>query len=499
MKKVIRLLLMTMLFLPLNCFAATGLIDIYASNKSLTIGNTFTVTVYCKSSSVIGTCEYTLSYDSSKIKFVSAKDTVNCNGTYCAYYAGNKSSSKQFTFKAIANGSATISAKAYGMIDFDENSMKASVSPVTVTVSKPVAAKPVTYSTNNNLASLEVEGYKLNEKFNKDTTSYTVSVPSSVEEIKINAKKEDSKATINGTGKFNVSEGENSFSVVVTSEKGTKKTYTLKVTVEDKNPIVVKLNNEDYSVIKRKSSLVKPDNYEEVTVKINDIDIPAFKNDVTGYTLVGLKNKEGKVNLYIYNSEKNNYTLFNELNFNTFKLNIIENTNVPVDELTFEEITINDVKINAYKLTTNYYLIYGKNNETGKDDWYLYEKTQNTIQLFNNDYIKLQEEKLAKANELILIFSASTLLMAFLLLVVALTKSKGKKTKKHKTKIDNDFLESNLKEEQKKNKKGKQNKDNIQKEIKKEEETNNIIILNDKSSKEVNKSKDLSHESFKNM
>jgi len=493
MKKIIRLLLMTILFMPLNCFAATGLIDIYSSNKSLTIGNTFTVTVYCKSSSVIGTCEYTLSYDSSKVKFVSAKDTVNCNGTFCAYYAGDKSSSKQFTFKAIANGSATISAKAYGIIDLDENSMKTSVSPVTVTVSKPVAAKPVTYSTNNNLSKLEVEGYKLNEKFIKDTTSYTVSVPSSVEEIKINATKEDSKATVNGTGTFNVSEGDNSFDVVVTSEKGTKKTYTIKVIVEDKNPIVVKIDNEDYSVIKRKSSLTKPDNYEEITVKINDTDIPAFKSDVTGYTLVGLKNNEGVTRLYVYDNEKNSYTLFNELSFNTFKLNVIDNDDVPVKDLKKEEITINEVSINAYKLTTNFYLIYGKNGETGKDNWYLYEKIENTIQLFNKDYVKLQEEKLEKANELILVFSASTFVMAFLFLVVAL--SKGKKSKHKKNKIDKNFLNDEPVIE-----KEKKNIEEVKEQVK-EEKSEEIINLDDKKDKKNNtsKAKKASHDEFKDL
>ena len=493
MKKIIRLLLMTILFMPLNCFAATGLIDIYSSNKSLTIGNTFTVTVYCKSSSVIGTCEYTLSYDSSKVKFVSAKDTVNCNGTFCAYYAGDKSSSKQFTFKAIANGSATISAKAYGIIDLDENSMKTSVSPVTVTVSKPVAAKPVTYSTNNNLSKLEVEGYKLNEKFIKDTTSYTVSVPSSVEEIKINATKEDSKATVNGTGTFNVSEGDNSFDVVVTSEKGTKKTYTIKVIVEDKNPIVVKIDNEDYSVIKRKSSLTKPDNYEEITVKINDTDIPAFKSDVTGYTLVGLKNNEGVTRLYVYDNEKNSYTLFNELSFNTFKLNVIDNDDVPVKDLKKEEITINEVSINAYKLTTNFYLIYGKNGETGKDNWYLYEKIENTIQLFNKDYVKLQEEKLEKANELILVFSASTFVMAFLFLVVAL--SKGKKSKHKKNKIDKNFLNDEPVIE-----KEKKNIEEVKEQVK-EEKSEEIINLDDKKDKKNNtsKAKKAAHDEFKDL
>lgn len=489
MKKIIRFLFLTILFMPLNCFAATGLIDIYTSNKTPTIGNTFTVTVYCKSSSVIGTCEYTLSYDSSKVKFVSASDSVNCNGTYCAYYAGNKSSSKKFTFKAIANGSATISAKAYGMIDFDEKNMTTSVSPVTVNVSKPVASTPVTYSTNNNLSSLEVEGYTLNEKFNKDTTSYTVSVPSEVEKIKINAKKEDSRASVNGTGTFNVSEGDNSFNVVVTSEKGTKKTYTVKVVVEDKNPIIVKINNEDYQVIKRKSSLQAPDNYTETTVMINNTEIPAFTSDITNYTLVGLKNSDGITNLYIYNSEKDIYTIFNELSFASFKINVIDNDNLPIKELKKEAITINELNIDSYKLSDNYYLIYGKNSTTGKDNWYLYETTENTIQLFNENFIEEQKLKLDKANELILIFSGSTLLMALLLLVVAI--SKGKKTKKqNNNKIDKNFLNDDevVKKETE-----------MKTEVKELQEEQIIILDDKKGNNDISKAKKVNHDDFKDI
>lgn len=489
MKKIMKFLILTVLFMPLNCLAATGLIDIYTSNKTPTIGNTFTVTVYCKSSNVIGTCEYTLSYDSSKVKFVSASDSVNCNGTYCAYYAGNKSSSKKFTFKAIANGSATISAKAYGMIDFDEKNMTTSVSPVTVNVSKPVASKPVTYSTNNNLSSLEVEGYTLNEKFNKDTTSYTLSVPSQVEEIKIKATKEDSKAKVNGTGNFNVSEGDNSFNVVVTSEKGTKKTYTIKVTVEDKNPIIVKVNNENYSVIKRKSSLKAPDNYIETTVMINDTEIPAFTSEITNYTLVGLKNKDGITNLYVYDDEKNMFTIFNELSFDSFKINVIDNDKLPIKDLEKETISINEISVDSYKLNNNYYLIYGKNLSTGKDNWYLYEKTENTIQLFNSELITEHELKLDKANELILVFSTSTLLMALLLLVVAFSKNKRRK-KESKNKIDKNFL--NYDEPVKKDNKNKKEKQDT----KKDEE---IIILDSGKDKSISKAKQAEHEDFKEI
>ncbi len=504
MKKLIKYLLLTLFFVPLNCLAATGVIDIYSSNKNLTVGDTFTVTVYCKSSSTIGTCEYTLSYDSSKVKFVSASDTTNCNGTYCVYYAGNKSSSKKFTFKAIANGTTTISAKAYGMINFDEKEMKTTVSPVTVNISKVTPIKPIVYSTNNNLSSLSVSGYKLDKTFDKNTTSYTVSVPSEVEKITINATKEDSKAKLTGTGSFNVSEGDNTFKIVVTSEKGTTKTYTVNVKVEDKNPIIINIDNEEYTVVKRKSSLEKPENYEDITININDIEIPAFKSDITNYTLVGLKNKEGITKLYIYDSNLNTYTLFNELSFNNVKISLIENNDVIIPSLIKEEININDVSVNAYKLNENYYLIYGKNATTGNDNWYLYETLENTIQIFNQKYFEEQNIKLDNANKLILIFSGSTFVLAIFLIISLLTRGKkGKKNNKCKNKIDKDFLNDdeitkNIKEKNKdKNKKINEEKNyKNKKEIKKED----IIILDDKEKdKNISKAKKSSHDEFKDL
>ena len=53
-----------------------------------------------------------------------------------------------------------------------------------------------------------------------------------------------------------------------------------------------------------------------------------------------------------------------------------------------EEIKINDINVNAYKLNTNYYLIYGKNTNTGDEKWYTYEAVENTIQPFNENMLR---------------------------------------------------------------------------------------------------------------
>ena len=330
MKKKIIYLFLGLFIMPiLNVKAASGYYDIYTSNKKPSPGSTFTVTVKCvsKTSEKIGLCEYTLDYDSSKIKLISEHDTASCHDGYCAYNAFSTLSAKTFTFKAIATGYSRISVKSYSILSIDtEKPITTTVDPTSVTIKNPEPTKPVTYSTNNNLKSLTITGYNLEQTFNKDTLTYTVKVPSSVEEITINATKEDSTANIVGTGKFKVSEGENKFDIIVTSQKGTKKTYTIKVTVLDENPIEVKINDNTYTIIKRKSSLKIPESglFTNKEITINDTKIPALYNETTNYTLIGLKDNDGNTNLYIYNEEDNTYTLYQEIIFNKVKVNIID-------------------------------------------------------------------------------------------------------------------------------------------------------------------------------
>ncbi len=86
-------------------------------------------------------------------------------------------------------------------------------------------------SSNNNLSYLSIEGVSLSPTFNASTINYTASTEKS--NIRIKAIAEDSKAKINGTGTFDSTYGKNTFSIDVTSETGSKKTYTIVVTRVD--------------------------------------------------------------------------------------------------------------------------------------------------------------------------------------------------------------------------------------------------------------------------
>lgn len=86
-------------------------------------------------------------------------------------------------------------------------------------------------STNNNLGSLSLSNGTLSPSFSADTTNYTSTIDA--DNVTINATKGESSQSISGTGYKSLNYGTNTFSVVVTSESGSSKTYTITITRPD--------------------------------------------------------------------------------------------------------------------------------------------------------------------------------------------------------------------------------------------------------------------------
>ena len=105
-----------------------------------------------------------------------------------------------------------------------------------------------------------------------------------------------------------------------------------------------------------------------------------------GYTLVGLKDEDGKISLYRYHDE--NYTLYTELNSKSYIL-------VPVDfskELDYIKTTadINGVKRDVYKYSedSDFVIINAINLEDGKENLYLYDPSSGAAILFDESFIQ---------------------------------------------------------------------------------------------------------------
>ena len=319
-------------------------------------------------------------------------------------------------FTALNPGQSVVTLYCYNPSDQDSNDLGDVSRSLTINViARPTYDEPIdvnrTYSDNNYLSGLAIDGYDLIPKFDKDTLEYNLEVDYTVAKINVSATAEDNTANINGVGEYDLEEGKNTINVTVTAENGNQRVYVINVLVKELNPIEVKVDKKKYTLVKKDTSLPELENYIKTTIKIGDNEIPALKGSVTKYTLVGLKDEKGDMALYIYDAKKNTYTLYDEVKFANISLYYMEK-----DKTNYKKtsIKINGKNVTAYKKKgLDYYLIYGMNLKTGKINWYTYDSEEGTIQKYlEGDQVKVIENN----NYLFLVYvlsGISILLMFF--------------------------------------------------------------------------------------
>ena len=164
------------------------------------------------------------------------------------------------------------------------------------------------------LDDIKVDGISV-KNFNKDTFEYTLdSVEFNKKDINIETSKTNSYATVKGDGNVTLKTGNNEILITVTAQNGTEKVYKLNITVEDQKPIKVTIDKANYTIVKKNhDETIKPENFEETTIKIDDQDVIAYVNKKSNLTLVVLKNNQGKTGLYVYDAKKKSYTPYKVL------------------------------------------------------------------------------------------------------------------------------------------------------------------------------------------
>lgn len=434
--------------------AASGSITVSSSSSKVVVGNTFTVTIKVSSGSSLGAWEFTPSYNTKLFKLTSGETPV----VGFVEKDGVKSKTYTYKFKAIAKGSGSITVKSAGALTWSKEKINLSVGSKSITVITQ-ADLEASYSKNNNLKSLSVSGYNISPSFKPSVTEYKVDVNSNTEQVTINASKEDSKASVSGTGTHAVSEGENKFNITVTAENGSTKTYTVIVNVIDPNPIKTTIDNKEYTVVKRESTLEEPTGFEKTQIDINEQKIPAFFNEVTGFTLVGLKDAEGNIELFVFDEETKEYKKYDEATIDSFKIYPLQidkqfdetykKTNIKINDIDFEAMVQNN---------SNYYIIYAKNLLTGKNHYYKYDKSINSLITFDNDQnLEPLKQELEKYKTYIVFLGAENIFVTLVLIIVLITilvkKSKKKKLykelkeKQRKEELDEIFEEESTDEE----------------------------------------------------
>ena len=441
MKKIAKLLLIicisiTTIFSNIDHInAASASISVSSSTSKVVVGNTFTVTIKISSGSSLGAWEFTPSYNTKVFKLVSGETPV----VGFVEKDGVKSKSYTYKFKAIAKGSGAITVKSAGALTWGKEKLSLSIGSKSVTVITQ-ADLEASYSKNNNLKSLSVQGYNISPAFKSNITDYKVDVNSNTEQVTIVASKEDSRSSISGVGTYDVSEGENKFNITVTAENGSTKTYKLIVNVIDPNPINVTIDEKEYTVVKRESSLETPQGFEKTKVTINEQEIPGFFNEINNFTLVGLKDKEGTIEYYLYNKETNTYEKYAEAALDSFKIYPLKIDKQFNETYKKTNIKINDVDFEAMNQTnTNYYIIYAKNLLTGKNNYFKYDKALNSLITYDNDeLLKPLQKEVEKYKKFIVFLGAETIFVTIVLIIVliSLLIKKAKKKKLYKEQLE---------------------------------------------------------------
>lgn len=315
---------------------------------------------------------------------------------------------------AVLNGSyvsvggsrtITVSNKQSSSNSSSSSSNNSSSSSNTTTTQEPEVKK----SSEKNLSSLSVSEGTLSPKFSSGTTTYKVDLTSETESLTISAKAKDSKAKVSGTGKKELKIGENNFTVTVTAEDGSKKTYTISVYVTEKPTQFVKSGDQNLGILNDLSKTDVPKGFEKSTIKIDNKDVAALKNKDMGLTLLYLQNEDESTGFYIYDVDNNKvlskYQTVTVSGKTYVLMNAPDNLEA-IQDLKTATIKIGDVELSGWKFEdealSHYTLVYLM-NEAGETQLYTYEDTEGTLQ----KYTPVEEEN---DNTLTYVFIGTTAL-----------------------------------------------------------------------------------------
>ncbi len=415
--KLLIFLLVGFFILPNVAFAASGTIKV-TGTSTVVLGNTATVTVTISSSTAIGSWQMELNYDKSYLQLTSASSEAG--GTIMANSSatGVKSKSYTFKFKTLKKGSAKVSVnsyEAYAFSDLSEISLTPSSKTLKILTKEELED---TYSSNAALKKLEVTGYNLTPEFDKKTLNYTLDVENDVEKVTISASKDDANASVSGTGEVTLQEGNNTFEVTVTAQKGNQQTYTIDIYRKELNPITITIKDEDYTIERKSENFPPLSSFSESTITYNGEEIPALYNEITGMTLIVVKNSAGHIKTFIYeNSEIGNEYI--ELKSNQLTINPMPLPKKVMDNYLEREVMINENTVSAYSLNKddNFVIIYAQDVDTGDIGYYQYDIKNNVISHYDKDIIDYYEGKIQQFKYVIMGFMAFTIFLVFLLIV----------------------------------------------------------------------------------
>lgn len=431
--KRIKLLLFTILSLFIfsgTVLAASGNITVTGSTSAIK-GNSVTFTVTMSSNVNIGSWQVDLDYDASFLKLTSS--TAEAGGTYMVNSCnGTKSKSYTFTFKTLKTGTTKVGVSSYSIFAFDDMSMmtmKTSSKSIRIMTQEELEA---TYSSDATLKTLSIDGVELTPAFDKNVLEYSVEVENAITSVHVNAEKNDKNASVAGVGDYPLEEGANSIPITVTAQKGNQTVYTIVVNRKELEPIEINFNNKTYRLVRKPAELIQNNIYIASTTIYNEIEIPSLFNESLNITLVGLKDSENNVNMYIYKDGKI-ISIYNELTNNQTNIIPIElKEDAKFKKYKIVSLPIGLDTVRAYQLNSNdrTVIVYALDIATNQNNYYTYNLDTKTFMLetLEKDHYY---DKIIKYYQYILL---GCLGLIIILLLICIFKKGKKKAKKEKNK-----------------------------------------------------------------
>ncbi len=340
MKKTIKFLAIIAimsLLVGMLTFNVSAAASVTTGGGEYTVGQSVSIPIKITSDAPIMTAQVKISYNSSvlTLKSVSGAEYTSGNGTINIVDDNFSNASKDVTtgsytlnFTAAAAGNSNI---AVNVSIADKNLSKSTASAsaaVTVVTPKP--------SSNANLSSIKLSSGSLSPAFNSKTTNYNVTVKYGVDTITITGAVADGGATYTGGGTFGLQVGDNQRVLTVTAADGTKKSYTINIkrmteqetadaeqAERDANPLLVVINNTDYTIVNDFTNISIPTGFTQGTATRKEAEITVLNDEHGEYTLYWLVDAAGENGAFYTRDENDNFTRINYINANG-KMYIIE-------------------------------------------------------------------------------------------------------------------------------------------------------------------------------
>lgn len=405
-KKILSFVIILLLCINVPVFnskAADVNVTIALSASTVNVGDTVTATISVSGSNISAYTIY-VSYSSGILSYSSGSGMVSGGGG-TATISGTGAGSVSITFTAISSGTASISTYGDDAWSIDAAPLSISHAGVNVTVSAPSTTETpqatetpgnTTEATTENtteatteeeddgkcyLKSLSISPGTLEPAFSPRTTSYFVQVEEDVTAIDVNAIAEYSSSRVNVSGASSISQGENYITITVTSENGATKNYYIRVMAgKEKGDPAVTINGKKLDFVLDKDIEDIPEGFKAVDETYEDWDIVAFMSPNKKLLLVCLADENEKRSLYIYDKEKNIFTLYKEHFAGENRYVILEwREDIALPEGCEEaQLRIDGELIQGYRLDGDFYLLYAMNIE-GDEGIYLYDYKEKTF------------------------------------------------------------------------------------------------------------------------